>query len=204
MARTWASTRSRSHTAGERRHPGYEYFSYLWSSPAWRPIRRSQRSWPSTTTTVAAYADAAAEALGLTLPPETRAGVIENLALLRRQAATFVAALDETGERPRPSSHERRRVPLEIADEVRAGRSYRPRRNRGRPGPRASDRFNAYTAVFAERALAQAEAIDADLAAGRPVGPLAGVPFAVKNLFDVEGATTRRLEDPPRRRPRRP
>jgi AtzE family amidohydrolase len=53
-----------------------------------------------------------------------------------------------------------------------------------------SDRFNAYTAVFAERALAQAEAIDADLAADRPVGPLAGVPFAVKNLFDVEGVTT--------------
>jgi hypothetical protein len=72
-------------------YPGYEDFSYLWSSPAWRPIRRSQRSWPSTTTTVAAYADARAAALGLTLPPETRAGTIENLALLRRQAATFAA-----------------------------------------------------------------------------------------------------------------
>jgi hypothetical protein len=46
--------------------------------------------------TVAAYADTRAEALGLTLPPETRAGVIENLALLRRQAATFTAALDDT------------------------------------------------------------------------------------------------------------
>jgi 1-carboxybiuret hydrolase len=50
--------------------------------------------------------------------------------------------------------------------------------------------LNAFTAVFAERALAQAEAIDADLAAGRSVGPLAGVPFAVKNLFDVEGVAT--------------
>lgn len=46
--------------------------------------------------TVAAYADARAETLGLTLPPETRAGVVENLALLRRQAATFVASLDES------------------------------------------------------------------------------------------------------------
>ncbi|MBO9709778.1 MAG: AtzE family amidohydrolase [Caulobacter sp.] len=50
--------------------------------------------------------------------------------------------------------------------------------------------LNAFTAVFTERALAQAEAIDADLAAGRPVGPLAGAPFAAKNLFDVEGVTT--------------
>jgi aspartyl-tRNA(Asn)/glutamyl-tRNA(Gln) amidotransferase subunit A len=54
----------------------------------------------------------------------------------------------------------------------------------------SQDALNAFTAVFADRALGQAEAIDADLAAGRPVGPLAGVPFAVKNLFDVEGVTT--------------
>jgi len=45
---------------------------------------------------VAAYAGARAEALGLSLPRETHAGVVENLALLRRQAATFMAALDET------------------------------------------------------------------------------------------------------------
>jgi len=45
---------------------------------------------------VAAYADARAEALGLTLPPETRAGTLENLALLRRQAATFAANLRKT------------------------------------------------------------------------------------------------------------
>ena len=45
---------------------------------------------------VTAYADTRAEALGLALPPETRAGVIENLALLRRQAATFATDLDGT------------------------------------------------------------------------------------------------------------
>lgn len=50
--------------------------------------------------------------------------------------------------------------------------------------------INAFTAVTAERALASADRVDADLAAGRPVGPLAGVPFAVKNLFDVEGLPT--------------
>ena len=50
--------------------------------------------------------------------------------------------------------------------------------------------LNAFTAVFTDQAIADAEAVDAALAAGRPVGPLAGVPFAVKNLFDVEGRTT--------------
>lgn len=49
---------------------------------------------------------------------------------------------------------------------------------------------NAFTAVTAERARAEAAAVDADIAAGRPAGPLAGVPFAVKNLFDVEGLPT--------------
>jgi 1-carboxybiuret hydrolase len=45
--------------------------------------------------------------------------------------------------------------------------------------------LNSFTAVTAERARARAEAIDRDQAQGRPLGPLAGVPFAVKNLFDV-------------------
>ena len=51
--------------------------------------------------------------------------------------------------------------------------------------------LNAFTDVTAERARAKARALDADIAAGKPVGPLAGVPFAVKNLFDVQGLTTR-------------
>ncbi|MGJ4958984.1 AtzE family amidohydrolase [Bradyrhizobium sp. HKCCYLRH2015] len=51
--------------------------------------------------------------------------------------------------------------------------------------------LNSFTDVTAERALAKARAVDADIAAGKPVGPLAGVPFAVKNLFDVEGLPTR-------------
>jgi len=50
--------------------------------------------------------------------------------------------------------------------------------------------LNAFTAVFADQAMADAGAVDAALVAGRPVGPLAGVPFAVKNLFDVAGHTT--------------
>jgi Asp-tRNA(Asn)/Glu-tRNA(Gln) amidotransferase A subunit family amidase len=49
---------------------------------------------------------------------------------------------------------------------------------------------NAFTAVTRERALAEAAAIDATRAAGRDPGPLAGVPFAVKNLYDVAGIPT--------------
>ncbi|HEY0275498.1 MAG TPA: AtzE family amidohydrolase [Paenirhodobacter sp.] len=52
-------------------------------------------------------------------------------------------------------------------------------------------RINAYTDVTAARAMREADAIDAARAAGQPLGPLAGVPFAVKNLFDVTGLPTR-------------
>jgi len=51
--------------------------------------------------------------------------------------------------------------------------------------------LGAFTDVTAERARAQARAIDAARAAGKPRGALAGVPFAVKNLFDVKGLATR-------------
>jgi len=55
----------------------------------------------------------------------------------------------------------------------------------------AHDRaINAFTAVVAERARAWARAVDLACTKGDPPGPLAGVPFAVKNLFDVEGLPT--------------
>jgi len=49
---------------------------------------------------------------------------------------------------------------------------------------------NAFTNVTRERAFAEAEGVDAAVADGADL-PLAGVPFAVKNLFDIEGVVTR-------------
>lgn len=51
--------------------------------------------------------------------------------------------------------------------------------------------LNSFTEITADRARAKARAIDADIAASKTVGPLAGVPYAVKNLFDVAGLPTR-------------
>jgi 1-carboxybiuret hydrolase len=51
--------------------------------------------------------------------------------------------------------------------------------------------LGAFTDVTAERALAKADAIDAARARGESLGALAGAPFAVKNLFDIEGLVTR-------------
>lgn len=50
-------------------------------------------------------------------------------------------------------------------------------------------RLNSFTAVTAERALVEARAVDARRDGGGDPGPLAGVPFAVKNLFDLAGVT---------------
>ena len=50
--------------------------------------------------------------------------------------------------------------------------------------------LNAYRVVLPDRALAEARAVDAKIAAGGDPGPLAGVPFGVKDLFDVAGLAT--------------
>jgi aspartyl-tRNA(Asn)/glutamyl-tRNA(Gln) amidotransferase subunit A len=51
--------------------------------------------------------------------------------------------------------------------------------------------LNCFTDVVADRARARARAIDAAIASGKNPGPLAGAPFAVKNLFDVQDLPTR-------------
>lgn len=51
-------------------------------------------------------------------------------------------------------------------------------------------KYNCFTHVIAETALAEAEKIDRSILEGKDAGILAGVPFAVKNLFDIAGITT--------------
>ena len=51
-------------------------------------------------------------------------------------------------------------------------------------------KLNCFTAVVADRARTRARAIDRARSEGKPLGPLAGVPFAVKNLFDIERLPT--------------
>jgi AtzE family amidohydrolase len=55
---------------------------------------------------------------------------------------------------------------------------------------RLDGRMNAFTAVLAESALKAARGLDQRLQRGENPGPLTGVPFSVKNLFDVAGLTT--------------
>ncbi|ACC81051.1 Asp-tRNA(Asn)/Glu-tRNA(Gln) amidotransferase GatCAB subunit A [Nostoc punctiforme] len=50
--------------------------------------------------------------------------------------------------------------------------------------------FNCFTAITAETALTDAARIDREITQGNNPGTLAGVPFAVKNLFDIAGLTT--------------
>ncbi|MBB2174606.1 AtzE family amidohydrolase [Gluconacetobacter johannae] len=51
-------------------------------------------------------------------------------------------------------------------------------------------RINSVTRIFGPAAVAAAEKIDRQIAAGDDPGPLAGVPFGVKDLFDVVDEVT--------------
>ena len=55
----------------------------------------------------------------------------------------------------------------------------------------ANPRLGAFTWIAREAALEQAREADAQLAAGRDLGPLMGVPVAVKDLFTIAGMPTR-------------
>ena len=50
--------------------------------------------------------------------------------------------------------------------------------------------LNCFTAVTCDRAVADAEEIDRATSSGKDPGRFAGVPFAVKNLYDIAGLTT--------------
>src|SRR5438876_12328559 len=48
-------------------------------------------------------------------------------------------------------------------------------------------KIKAFNEVFTENALKQARAIDAEVAKDEPVGPLAGVPIAIKDNMLIQG-----------------
>jgi aspartyl-tRNA(Asn)/glutamyl-tRNA(Gln) amidotransferase subunit A len=54
----------------------------------------------------------------------------------------------------------------------------------------ANDKLNAFVYVDGDRAVTAASAIDDSIARGIGPGPLAGVPFGVKDLEDAEGMPT--------------
>ncbi|MBO1327709.1 AtzE family amidohydrolase [Acetobacter suratthaniensis] len=70
---------------------------------------------------------------------------------------------------------------VRVSDSIRATLDTITRHDKG---------LNAVTRVLSTRALQSAAAQDAFLEAGGTPGPLAGVPFGVKDLFDLEGITT--------------
>ena len=52
------------------------------------------------------------------------------------------------------------------------------------------ERVHAFLHVDAEAALASARSVDARLAAGEALGPLAGVPLALKDVLTMKGVPT--------------
>lgn len=50
--------------------------------------------------------------------------------------------------------------------------------------------INAFITVTAERALQQARKADAEIAAGRYIGPMHGIPFALKDIYATAGILT--------------
>ncbi len=50
--------------------------------------------------------------------------------------------------------------------------------------------YNAFLVVTGDRALKEAKAAEAEIAAGKYRGPMHGVPYAAKDIFDVAGMAT--------------
>ncbi|HEY0854265.1 MAG TPA: amidase family protein, partial [Devosia sp.] len=83
---------------------------------------------------------------------------------------------------------------IDIADAVKTGRTTARAVVEGSLGriARHNRVLGAFTDVLAERALAKADAVDVAVRSGSgDPGPLAGVPFAAKNLYDIKGLVTR-------------
>ncbi len=55
---------------------------------------------------------------------------------------------------------------------------------------RRNPELNAFLTLCPERAYAQADLVDAAIAKGNPLGPLAGVPVAIKDVISTQGVRT--------------
>ena len=155
-----------------------------------------------------AYVDAAAATLGLKISAEQRPGVLQYFALAAGMAE-LVKGL------PLPPHDESGNVFLPVRAAGRHAHDRRRRRRASRPrcarrAQRAAAvqhalarieatdaRVNAFTGGAAPSARCEArDAVDAQRARAQTLPPLAGVPYAVKNLFDVAGPDDAgRLED---------
>ncbi len=82
------------------------------------------------------------------------------------------------------------RTAIEIAAAVRSGAETATHIAARTLDALAADQHVAVTRLLAERAMAEAAAVDAKRALGGDPGLLAGVPYAVKDLFDVAGLPT--------------
>ena len=155
--------------------------------------------------------DAQSALLGVPIEPAQRAGVVNYLMLaaglaepMLARAATLTPA-DESGSIFRPLGPPAPTTPAAPA-QTQSAAAHSPKAPAQAPaeptagGPTAVSRVqaalarieatdgqvNAFTAVLAERACERAQRLDASTESL----PLRGVPFAVKNLFDIEGLTT--------------
>ena len=107
-------------------------------------------------------------------------------------------ALDDTGHAVPPSLEKTMQEPLHYRTVAELGRALRA----GETSAAAitehflaridalEPRLRAFTVVCRDRALAQARAADAQLAAGIDLGPLHGIPYVAKDLYDVAGLPT--------------
>src|SRR6267142_1613441 len=205
--REWVICSSRITVEGEARgHPaGRERHAHAWSRAQRQPHRR-RRALPARRLDrrrVSAVVDRRPPPGDAARPQRRRrdrargverAGGGARLAAPRRGAAPrrVRAAGDDRAGATLRSMIDATTSALSIAASVRAGKT-RAREVVAGALERIARRdraLNAFTAVLGERALADADTIDGRLAAGDDPGPLAGVPFAAKNLFDVAGLAT--------------
>jgi AtzE family amidohydrolase len=143
-----------------------------------------------------------AKAAGVSISPAHEAGVRDNFALLQNMAAQvsahWPASMPACARMPVAWAGFQLVKPthgpsaVEIAQRVRDGDITAEQVVGEALAAIERDNLalNAFTRVTRERALREARAVDARRRRGESLGPLAGVPFAAKNLFDIAGEVT--------------